>query len=260
MECICRHAGCCVCRCCCCRCCCVLCCHHPWPDHSPFSLPNLTLAAFPQHRVLGLLSRIAAWYVERPQVQQEFAQAEAAQQRFGSRPERRREAERMAAELAAQPGAPLCPCGCGQVGVAVASCCRMCVARWQSASGGSQGGFMNRARLQPFRPAWQGQWWCTHGPFVPTQCMLFCAAANSDGCCPAEGRLPHVARHRAAGQQRLALQRRGGGPLPPPPACARSVCAGDGRGAGRGRMQIRSGVVARNQSAHVLPLAAATRS
>lgn len=146
----------------------------------------------------------------------------------------------MAAELAAQPGAPLCPCGCGQVGVAVASCCRMCVARWQSASGGSQGGFMNRARLQLFRPAWRGQWWCTHGPFVPTQCMSFYAAANSDGCCPAEGRLPHVDRHRAAGQQRLALQRRGGGPPPPPPACARCVCAGDGRGAGRGRMRFGS--------------------
>lgn len=84
--------------------------HHPQPPAARIHIP-LHL----QRKVLGLLRRMAAWYCERPQVQQEAAQAEAAQQRFGSRPERRKAAERMAAELAAAPGQPLCPCGCGQV-------------------------------------------------------------------------------------------------------------------------------------------------
>lgn len=84
--------------------------HHPQPPAARIHLP-----LFLQRKALGLLRRMAAWYRERPQVQQEAAQAEAAQQRFGSGPERRKAAERMAAELAAEPGQPLCPCGCGQV-------------------------------------------------------------------------------------------------------------------------------------------------
>ncbi|KAL4422350.1 hypothetical protein ABPG75_008547 [Micractinium tetrahymenae] len=71
-----------------------------------------------QKQALALLRRIAAWYKERPGVQAEAARAQQAQHEYNSQPMRRREAERQAAELAAMPGAPLCPCGCGSEEVA----------------------------------------------------------------------------------------------------------------------------------------------
>lgn len=78
----------------------------------------LSLCASPpamlQRKALGLLRRIAAWYMERPGLQQAEARLQAAQQQNAG-PQRRRDAVRMQAELEAMPGRPLCPCGCGQV-------------------------------------------------------------------------------------------------------------------------------------------------
>ena len=61
----------------------------------------------------------AAWLLgtsSGPRCSQEVARLSAARQQFAATPQRRRDAEREAAELAAMPGQPLCPCGCGQVG------------------------------------------------------------------------------------------------------------------------------------------------
>lgn len=84
-----------------------------------------------QRRALALLRRLAAWYKERPEVQAEAARAQQAQQEHNSQPLRRRDAERQAAELAAMPGAPLCPCGCGSVSAGPVlewpqACCARC--------------------------------------------------------------------------------------------------------------------------------------
>lgn len=80
-----------------------------WLELSSSSLPL-------QRKALTLLRRIAAWYLERPGVQAGAARAQQAGRDYNSQPLRRRQAERTAAELAAMPGAPLCPCGCGEVG------------------------------------------------------------------------------------------------------------------------------------------------